>query len=106
MINKTRFKINSISSSKKNSRLDSAADWVIKARKDILNGVEKLKNIDHEKYLQIVDDTIEKYTKSVKSSEVVKSATKEIKAAWPRVLKAKKLAIKASKELAKKIIKK
>ncbi len=103
MINRTRFKVNGISSSRGNARLNSATDWMNKSRKDILDGVERLKNIDHEKYLQIVDDAIDKYTKSVKSSEVVRSATKEIKAAWPRILKAKKVAIKATKKIIKKV---
>lgn len=60
--------------------------WTLKAKGDVLSKLENAKNVTEERYHDIVDQTISKYskTKSVTKEEAEKLA-KELKAHWKRI---------------------
>ena len=76
-----------------------AASWMLKARAEVMDAVEKIGDIDKVAYLQIVDDVIKKYAQSNQGSAAVAVVTKEIKAAWPHIQRMTK---PAKKKLLKK----
>jgi hypothetical protein len=88
----------------KNRKL--AKSWMLKARGEVLEGVEKLKDIDKEKYLRIVDTVMNRYKKmsGVTAVEALPMA-KNFKDSWQHMQKAAKPAKKAAKK-AKKYAKK
>ncbi len=69
-------------SAPKNRKL--AKSWMLKARAEIMDTVEKLKDIDKEKYYQIVEAAISKYSKTNSAADI-SSITKEMKSAWSQI---------------------
>jgi hypothetical protein len=72
-----------------------AKAWVIKARKDVMREVGKLKNISASEYARIIDKAMERYAafKEVNGSEIAKTA-KEMKAEWKNIQAAARKATK------------
>ncbi len=62
-----------------------ASSWMLKARADVMDAVEKLKTIDKEAYFQIVDNVIKKYAENSGKAEDLASISKELRAAWTHI---------------------
>ena len=88
-----------VKNASKNRKLVSS--WMLKARAEVMDAVEKMKEIDKESYLKIVDTIIDKYSKTKNSTEVMAIA-KEMKSAWSQVSSATKPVKKAVKKVVKK----
>lgn len=80
--------------------------WMLKARAEVLEAVEKLGDIDKETYLNIVDQVVGRYSKlqGVTAAELA-SITKDLKTTWSHMQKAGKSDSKTAKG-AKKAIRK
>ena len=78
-----------------------AKSWMLKARGEVLEGVEKLKDVDKERYLQIVDTVMNRYKKTsgVTAAEAAHMA-KNFKDSWQHIQKAAKPAKKGAKKAA------
>src|SRR6185503_15544410 len=86
-----------------------AKSWMLKARAEVMDAIEKLDDIDKEKYMQIVQEVVGNYTGSHNASpQEIASMMKDFKAAWGHIQgskKGKRVASKA-KRAAKKAAKK
>lgn len=78
-----------------------ASSWMLKARAEVMDAVEKMKEMDKEAYLQIVDKVVDKYSKTKSSAEIMAIA-KEMKSAWSQISST----IKPAKSKVKKAVKK
>lgn len=78
-----------------------ASSWMLKAKAEVMDGVEKMKQIDKDSYLKIVDTIVDKYSKTKSSAEVMAIA-KEMKSAWSQISSATKPVKKAVKKVVKK----
>ncbi|MEI6478874.1 MAG: hypothetical protein WCO18_01130 [bacterium] len=62
--------------------------WTLKAKGEVLEKIESIKDIDKEKYIKIVDSVIEKYKGKVQDSEVeIESLAKDLKKHWGIIAK-------------------
>lgn len=75
---------------------------MLKARADVVDAVEELKDINKESYLAIVDDVVRKYADSHAAATDIAVITKELRAAWPHI----HAALKPAKKVARRAIKK
>lgn len=78
-----------------------ASSWMLKARAEVMDAVEKMKDMDKQEYLKIVDKIVDKYSKTKNSSEVMVIA-KDLKSAWTQIsssIKPTKVAKKAVKKV-------
>ncbi|HVY72846.1 MAG TPA: hypothetical protein VG984_02260 [Candidatus Paceibacterota bacterium] len=73
--------------------------WMLKARAEVLEAVEKLGDIDKQTYLNIVDQIVGRYSKlqGVTAKELA-SVTKNLKATWSHMDKARKSGTKKAKK--------
>lgn len=78
-----------------------ASSWMLKAKAEVMDAVEKMKEIDKGSYLKIVDTIVDKYSKTKSSAEVMAIA-KEMKSAWSQINSATKPVKKAVKRVVKK----
>ncbi len=85
----------------------TAKSWMLKARAETMEAVEmaveKLGEIDKEKYMEIVDATLKRYSgmAGVTPAEVA-AMTKDLKAAWQHMNAASRTAKGAGKRVVKK----
>lgn len=79
------------------------SSWILKARAEVMEAVEKLENVDKDTYYSIVDRVMEKYSKLEKNNPNIPAIAKEIKSAWSYVRSTSKPAKKATKKVVKKI---
>jgi len=91
-----------------------ARSWMLKARAEVMEAVEKLKDIDKESYMRIVDDVVKRYSSAagVGSAEAAR-LLKDLKASWAHIQQQKgptvrraKAVKKSAKKVAKKVAKK
>jgi hypothetical protein len=85
-----------------------AKAWMLKARAEVMEAVEKLEDIDKEKYMQIVENVVKNYTGKGASTQEMAAMMKDFKTAWTHMSgkkQAKKVVSKA-KRTAKKMVKK
>ena len=81
----------------------TAKSWMLKARGDVLEAVEKLKDIDKESYMEIVDNIMKRYKSmsGVTAAEVAQMAS-DFKDSWRHMqqhaAKGKKTATKVVKK--------
>jgi hypothetical protein len=80
-----------------------AKSWMLKARAEVLEAIEKLDEIDKEKYMGIVEGVVKNYAKGA-SREDLERVMKEFKGAWTHMQGKKKVKKVASK--AKRAVKK
>lgn len=80
-----------------------AASWMLKARAEVMDAVEKMKEMDKDAYLKIVDAVVDKYSKTKSSAEVMAIA-KEMRAAWSQISAATKPAKKVARKSVKKTV--
>ena len=86
-----------------------ASSWILKARAEVMDAVEKVKDIDKDAYLKIVDTVVNKYTKSQSNYHDVKAIASEMKAAWAYIAGLSKSSGKSgnsSKKAVKRVVKK
>lgn len=81
-----------------------ASSWMFKARAEVMDAVEKMKQLDKDSYLKIVDSVVDKYSKTRSSAEVMAIA-KEMKSAWTQINSATKPVKKAVKKVVKSAVK-
>jgi hypothetical protein len=83
--------------------------WMLKARAEVLEAVEKLGDIDKKTYLDIVDRVVKRYSGAAgaTSAEVVGMA-RDLKAAWQHMQASKTAGVakKSLKKAVKKAVKK
>jgi hypothetical protein len=62
--------------------------WLLKAKGEVLQKIENIKNIDKAEYLKIVDSVTKRYSKikSINASEL-SSLKKELKKHWKKIQK-------------------
>jgi GTP1/Obg family GTP-binding protein len=80
-----------------------AQSWMLKARAEVMDSVEKIKDLNKATYDAAVDKVMEKYHKLHKNSAEVRIVEKELKAAWTHIHAAVKPATKATKKVIRKI---
>ncbi len=92
--------------------------WMLKARGEVLESVEKLQDINKAKYLAIVESVIARYAgKAGTTASELKQVARDLKDSWTHiqaaqksgkraVKKGRKVAKKAAKKAAKKVSKK
>ena len=80
-----------------------AKSWMLKARGEVLEGVEKLRDIDKDKYMQIVDTVMKRYKamSGVTAAEVAHMAN-DFKDSWKHMQQEATKAKKTVKKVAKK----
>lgn len=81
-----------------------AKAWMLKARAEVMEAVEKLEDIDKERYMQIVDNVIKSYTGQGASTQEIAAMMKDFKTAWGHMQgkkPAKRLASKAKRAVKK-----
>jgi hypothetical protein len=62
--------------------------WMFKARAEVLDAVEKLKDIDKEKYMAIVASVMKRYSKTAGvTAKDLSEMAKELKGAWDHMQK-------------------
>ena len=62
--------------------------WTLKAKGEVLEQIENVKNIDKEKYMKIVDKTVEKYKAKMQDNAAeVESFAKDLKKHWNVIAK-------------------
>lgn len=88
----------------------SAKSFMLKARADVLEAVEKINDVDKQGYLKIVDGVVKRYSSvaGITSAEIAQM-TRDLKATWTHMhaVRAKaKAAEKASSAAQKKTVKK
>ncbi len=81
--------------------------WMLKARAEVLEGIEKLGNIDKQSYLALVDQVLRQYSGAAgATSAELARVGKELKDAWKLIQqtqkKPAKKAVKVPKQAAKK----
>ena len=84
-----------------------AKAWMLKARAEVMEAVEKLEDIDKEKYMGIVDSVIKNYTGQGASTEEITAMMKDFKTAWGHMSgkKTAKKAVSGAKRAVKKAAK-
>lgn len=80
----------------------TARSWMLKARGDVLEAVEivveKVGEIDKEKYMNIVEDVLKRYSKLAHvTKEDVMQTTKDMKDAWQHMQKIRKNTITSNR---------
>lgn len=79
------------------------SSWILKARAEVMEAVEKLENIDRDTYYNIVDRVMEKYSKLEKNNPNIPAIAKEIKSAWSYVRSTSKPVKKVAKKVVRKV---
>lgn len=60
-----------------------AKSWMLKARADVLDAVERMTDIDKSKYLQIVDQVVKRYAGTAgATAQDLKQMAKDLQASW------------------------
>jgi len=88
-----------------------AKSWMLKARAEVMEAVEKLEEVDREKYMKIVEGVVKNYAKGASAQEL-SQMMKDFKATWGHmqqvkrslkkpVRKAKKLVSKTKRKVSK-----
>ncbi|MDB5224908.1 MAG: hypothetical protein JWO43_530 [Candidatus Adlerbacteria bacterium] len=80
-----------------------ARSWMLKARAEVLDAVEKVQDIDKSKYLAIVDDVVGRYSKSAGATTAEMSKlVKDLRGAWAHMQAVTKKPAKKAAKTAKK----
>src|ERR1700677_3349956 len=84
-----------------------AKSWMLSARADVMEGVEKVRGLDKKKYMQIVDGVVKRYsTKASARSEEVKKLVKDLRNAWAHISKEKTIVKRKTAKVARRVSKK
>lgn len=75
---------------------------MLKARAEVMDAVEKLKEVDKETYLRIVDDVVQGYSKAAGAqSAEVRRLVRDLKDSWQYIAAQKKPATRRAKAVKK-----
>ena len=78
-----------------------AKSWMLKARAEVMEGIEKLEDIDKEKYMKLVEGVVKNYAGShAASPQEIAAMMKDFKTAWSHI-QGKKVAKKAKRAVKK-----
>lgn len=66
-----------------------AKSWMLKARAEVMEAIEKLDDIDKEKYMGIVQDVVGRYAANASPAEVA-AVMRDFKTAWSHIQGPKK----------------
>lgn len=77
----------------------AVGSWMLKARAEVMEAVEKVGDVNKETYLRIVDNVMQKYVGLRHTASDIAAITKEIKSAWSHV----QAAVSSTKKVAKKV---
>lgn len=79
--------------------------WTLKAKAEVLEGLEKARNMSHDEYDQLVDKTLKTYSKlrGASASEIA-SFAREMKAHWKKIEKKGSAEVAESKKVAGKVV--
>lgn len=85
----------------------NAKSWMLKARGEILDRAEKLKDVDKAQYYELIDKMSAKYKKlkSVDNKEL-KQMVNELKKNWPAIEREARRMLKKGEREAKKVVNK
>ena len=87
-----------------------AKSWMLKARSEVLDAVEKINDIDKEQYIKLVQNVLKQYgRKGGASAAEMSQMTKDFHTAWSHMQAARKSGTKAAKgakRTVKKVVKK
>ncbi|TAK59319.1 hypothetical protein EPO14_00080 [Patescibacteria group bacterium] len=81
-----------------------AKSWMLKARAEVMEAVEKMAAIDRAVYLRIVDEVMKRYA-SMKDStaDEVSKVARELKSSWSHIQKVHKATTKKAKPAKKSV---
>ncbi len=81
--------------------------WSLKAKAEVLEGLEKAKNMSKEEYNMLVDKTMKSYSKLKGASAVeIAAIASEMKSHWKSIEKKGEMRMVTPKKIAKKAVKK
>jgi len=85
-----------------------AKSWMLKARVEVLDSIEKLKEIDKEKYLSIVQNVSSKYAKMGATPQELGVLLRDMQSVWSHIDKTHgpKKAVKRTKKTVGSVVKK
>jgi len=85
-----------------------AKSWMLKARVEVLDSIEKLKEIDKEKYLSIVQNVSSKYAKMGATPQELGVLLRDMQSVWSHIDKTQgtKKAVKRTKKTVGSVVKK
>ncbi len=76
-----------------------AKSWMLKARSEVLDAVEKIQDIDKEKYMRIVENVLESYSKKAGTTPAeIAQMMRDFKSAWAHMQVAQKSASRGTKQ--------
>lgn len=79
-----------------------ARSWMLKARAEVVEAVEKLKDIDKETYMRIVDDVVKRYGKAAGAGGAEAARLlKDLRSGWAYIQEQKKPALRRAKAIQK-----
>lgn len=62
-----------------------AKSWMLKARAEVMDAIEKLEDIDKERYMQIVDTVVKGYAAAGATSSEVKHMMRDFASSWKHI---------------------
>ena len=75
-----------------------AKSWMLRARAEVLDTVEKINDIDKEQYIKLAQGVLKKYgNKAGASAAEMAQMTKDLKSAWAHMQAARKSGTKGAK---------
>jgi hypothetical protein len=75
-----------------------AKSWMLKARAEVLDAVEKLQEIDKESYMSVVEGVIKNYSKKAGTTPAeLSQMMRDLKGAWVHIQQAQKSGKKGAK---------
>ncbi|MDO8565000.1 MAG: hypothetical protein Q7R88_03345 [bacterium] len=81
-----------------------AKGWMLRARGEVLEGMEKLKHIDKAAYTHIVDGVMKRYEKTVGvSRSELAEVRRELRDAWSKVHEAGTLTARVARKVGRKV---
>lgn len=91
---------------KAQKKIKQVKGWALKAKGEVLEKIEKIKEVDEQLYTQAIDAVMKKYenVKSVDTSELA-SVAKELKSHWKNIKKELNSGSKVAKKTVKKATK-
>lgn len=84
-----------------------AKSWMLKARAEIVDAIEKIEDIDKTKFLAVAESVAQEFgSKAGATTDEISDLTKELKKVWTHVQQTGKTSVKRAKKASKKIAKK
>jgi hypothetical protein len=78
-----------------------AKSWMLKARAEVMDAIEKLDDVDKERYIEIVEGVLKNYAKIGATPQELATMMRDFKGAWTHMQGSKKPAKKKAKKQAR-----